>query len=152
MGKAWKIDALRGADFATPLCFFARGICLIGCNLIGCGQAMPCDWGIYSPNYGCRVFPMDLIDLLATFAIGFISLIYAKRLNYRGNGRVFALAMIGLGMVRSLLQFSSTDIYFGIRGLNDETIISIISIIMGTMIFQHNEKVKLNGGFENANQ
>jgi prolipoprotein diacylglyceryltransferase len=83
---------------------------------------------------------MDLIDLLATFAIGVISLIYAKRLNYKGNGRVFALSMIGLGMARSLLQFSSTDIYFGIRGLNDETIISLISIIMGTMIFQYNEK------------
>jgi prolipoprotein diacylglyceryltransferase len=140
LGKVWKINALRGADFSTPLCFFARGICLIGCNLIGCGQAMPCDWGIYSPNYGCRVFPMDLIDLLATFAIGVISLIYAKRLNYKGNGRVFALAMIGLGMVRTLIQFGSTDRYFGIRGLNDETIISLIAIIMGTMIFQYNEK------------
>lgn len=153
LSKVWNIDMLRGADFTAPLSFFARGICLIGCTMIGCGQAVPCEWGIYSPNYGCRVFPMDLIDLLATFAIGIISLIYAKRLDYKGNGRVFALAMICLGVVRSLIQFGSTDRYFGIRGFNDETIISIISIIMGTMIFQiYENKVKFNGGLDNENK
>lgn len=139
LSKVWDVGMLRGADFATPLSFFARGICLIGCTMIGCGQAVSCDWGIYSPRNGCRVFPMDLIDLIATFAIGFISLAYAKKLQYQGNGRVFALAMICLGVVRHLIQFGSTDRYFGIIGFNDETIISILSVIMGAEIFQRNE-------------
>lgn len=139
LGKVWKIDTLRGADFAAPLSFFARGICLIGCNLIGCGQAVPRDWGVYSPLAGCRVFPMDLIDMLGTFAIAFASMAYAKRLHYRGNGRIFAMSMMCLGLIRHLLQFESLDCYFGIRGFNDETIISIISVIMGAVIFQRNE-------------
>ena len=140
LSRYWDISTLHGLDFMAPIIFFVRTVVLVGCTLLGCGQAVPCDWGIYSPNYGFRVFPMDLIDMLATFVIGIISLIYAKRLKYKGNGRIFALSMIGLGMVRSLIQFGSTDVYFGIRGLNDETIISVISIIIGMIIYQHNEK------------
>ena len=153
LSKYWKISTLHGADFITPIIFFVRTVVLIGCTIIGCGEAMPCEWGIFSPNSGCRVFPMDLIDLLATFAIAIVSLIYARRLNYHGNGRIFALAMICLGVVRSAIQLGGTDRYFGIRGLNDETIISIISIIMGIMIYQiYENNKKINGGLENENK
>lgn len=138
--KLWKIGTWEGADFITPTVYFARTVVLIGCTSLGCGQAVACDWGIYSPNAGFRVFPMDLIDLIATFAIGVISLAYAKKLQYRGNGRVFGLSMICIGVVRHLIQFGSTDRYFGIIGLNDETIISVMSVIMGVIIFHLNDK------------
>jgi len=139
LSRVWKIPTWQGVDFMTPIMFFARTVVLIGCTMLGCGQAVPRDWGVYSALAGCKVFPMDLIDMLGTFAIAFLSMAYAKRLHYRGNGRVFALSMICLGSIRFFLQLESLDRYYGIRGFNDETIISIISIVIGAVIYQHNE-------------
>lgn len=139
LSRYWKIPTLHGADYITPTMFFARTVVLIGCTLLGCGQAVPCNWGIYSPSQGCIVFPMDLIDLLATFIAGVVSLVYAKKLNYNANGRVFAVAMYILGFVRLFIQLGSTD-YWWFRGFNDESVYSIVSIIMAIAIFYINRK------------
>ena len=140
LSRFWNISTLHGADFMTPIIFFVRTVVLIGCNLVGCGLAIPCDWGIYNPSMGCRVFPMDFIDLLGTFAAGVISLIYAKRLNYSGNGRIFSLAMYILGFVRLFIQLGSMEVWW-IRGFNDESIYSIVSIVMAIVIYRRYEKI-----------
>lgn len=134
------IGVLHGADFVTPNIFFVRTVVLIGCTSLGCGEAVPADWGIYSPTQGQYVFPMDLIDLIATFLIGVGSLIYAKKLNYQGGGRIFGAAVFALGVVRALIQFGSTVAWWGIRGFNDETVYSIVSIITCIVIFAINNK------------
>lgn len=140
LSRFWKIPMLHGADFITPTMFFARTVVLVGCTLLGCGQAIQCDWGIYSPALGCNVFPMDLIDLIGTFVAGVISLLYAKKLNYNGNGRIFAVAMYILGFVRLFIQLGSSDCWW-FRGLNDESIYSILSIGIAIAIFYHNRKM-----------
>lgn len=133
LSRFWKIPMMHGADFATPTMFFARTVMLIGCTLLGCGQAVPCSWGIYSPAQGCVVFPIDLIDLLGTLTAGVVSIIYAKKLNYNGNGRIFAVAMYILGFVRLFIQLGSSD-YWWFRGFNDESVYSVISIGMAIVI------------------
>ena len=151
LSRYWGISMLHGADFMTPIIFFVRTVVLVGCTMLGCGQAIPCDWGIYSPNRGCTVFPMDLIDLLGTFTAGVVSLFYAKKLNYDGNGRIFALAMYILGFVRLFIQLGSTE-YWGFRGFNDESVYSIVSIVMAIVInrnWQRSNSIdikKRNGG------
>lgn len=145
----WKIPMLHGADFITPTMFFARTVVLIGCTILGCGQAVPSTWGIYSPIQGCTVFPMDLIDLLGTFIAGVVSLIYAKKLKYNGNGRIFAIAMYILGFVRLFIQLGSTD-YWWFRGFNDESIYSIISIGMAIVIFYLNRPKKMSANTVNG--
>lgn len=139
LGKIWKLDTWQAIDFVTPQSFISRAIVMVGCTVLGCGNGVACDWGIYSPNRGYTVFPMDLIDVIASFVIGIVALVYARRLQYRGNGRVFGLAMICLGVARHLIQLGSADRYFGIRGFNEDAIISVISVIMGAVIFQRNE-------------
>ena len=138
------IGVLHGADFVTPNIFFVRTVVLIGCTSLGCGEAVPADWGIYSPSRGEYVFPMDLIDLIATFLCGVGSLIYAKKLNYRGGGRIFGAAVFALGVVRWLIQFGSTVSWLGIRGFNDETVYSVVSIITCIVIFAINKHKKIN--------
>lgn len=142
LSRKWNISALRGVDFMTPILFFLRAVVMVGCTLFGCGLAMPCDWGIYSPNMGCRVFPSDLIDLLGNVVAGVIALVHARMLRYKGNGRIFALAMYIVGVIRLFLQFGTTEMW-GIRGFNDESLYSIVSIIMAIVIYrnwQNNEK------------
>lgn len=143
--KRWNIPVLDGLDLITPNIFFVRAFVLIGCNLIGCGLAVPCDWGVYSPFLGCRVFPIDLLDMLANFAVACFSLVYAKKLNYNGNGRIFALSMCLLGIARWLIQFGSQEVWW-IRGFNDEAVYSIVSIIMAIVIFNKNRKTNLQNG------
>ena len=150
LSRYWDVSVLLGMDFITPIIFFVRTVVLIGCTLLGCGQAVPCDWGIYSPSRGHIVFPMDLIDLFGTFIAGVVSLFYAKRLNYNGNGRVFALAMYILGVVRLSIQLGSTE-YWWVRGFNDESVYSIVSIVMAIVIYRNWQKnssnrKKQNGG------
>ena len=134
--KYWHISILQGIDFITPIIFFVRTVVLIGCTLLGCGQAIPCAWGIYSPSRGHTVFPMDLFDLIGTFVAGGIALIYARKLQYDGSGRTFALSMYILGFVRLFIQLGSTE-YWWIRGLNDESIYSIVSITMTIVIYRN---------------
>lgn len=134
LGRLFKIPMLQGTDYMTPIMFFSRAICLIGCIISGCALAIPCDWGIYSPNIGCRVFPMDPIDLLGTVTAGVVALVYAKNLHYNGNGRIYAFSMYILGFVRLFLQLGSTD-YWWIRGFNDESVYSIVAIIMTMVIY-----------------
>lgn len=134
LSRFWRVPTLQGLDFMTPTIFFARTVVLIGCTLLGCGQAIPCNWGIFSPSHGCIVFPMDLFDLLGTCFAGVVALIYAKKLNYHGNGRIFAIAMYILGFVRLFIQFGSTE-YWWVRGFNDESIYSILSIGIAIIIF-----------------
>ena len=133
LSRYWDIPVLHGLDFMTPIIFFVRTVVLIGCTLAGCGQAIPCGWGIYSPSKGCTVFPMDLIDLIGTFSAGVVALIYAKKLKYDGSGRTFALSMYILGFVRLFIQLGSTD-YWWFRGFNDESVYSIVSIVMAILI------------------
>lgn len=136
ISRIWKIPTLHGMDFMTPIMFFERTMVLVGCTLLGCGLAVECDWGTYNHALGCRVFPMDLIDLLANFVVSIISLLYAKRLNYKGNGRVFALSMYLLGTVRLFIQAGSRERWWGIIGFNDESVYSIVSIVMAIFIYK----------------
>lgn len=140
MSKPWKIPLLQGLDFLAPIVFFIRAFVLIGCTLLGCGLAVPCDWGIYSPSQDCIVFPMDLFDLLGSLVAGVVSLLYAKKLKYDGSGRVFALALGIMGFVRLFIQFGSREIWWGIVGLNDETVYSVIAIVISTMIYSYHRK------------
>lgn len=133
MSRIWKIPMLRGLDYMAPNIFFVRTVVLVGCTLLGCGEAIPCSWGIYSPSRGCTVFPMDLLDLLGTFAAGVVALVCAKKLNYNGNGRVFAIAMYILGFVRMFIQLGSTEFWW-FKGFNDESVYSIVSIAMAIAI------------------
>ena len=136
LSRYWNVSILHGLDFITPNIFLVRTVVLMGCTLLGCGQAVPCDWGIYSPSRGRVVFPMDLIDLIGTFSAGVVSLIYAKKLNYNGEGRIFALSMYILGFVRLFIQLGSTE-YWWFRGFNDESVYSIVSIIMAIVIYRN---------------
>ena len=83
---------------------------------------------------------MDLIDLLGTFIAGVTALIYAKKLNYNGNGRVFALAMYILGVVRLFIQFGSREQWW-FRGFNDESVYSIVSIVIAVVVFGYNQRI-----------
>lgn len=139
LSRYWNISTLHGMDFMTPIIFFVRTVVLIGCTLLGCGQAVPCSWGIYSPSRGQTVFPMDLIDLIGTFSAGVVALIYARKLNYDGSGRTFALSMYILGFVRLFIQLGSTE-YWWIRGFNDESVYSIVAIAMAIVIYRNWQK------------
>lgn len=141
MCKIWKIPVLKGLDFLTPTLFFIRSVVMTGCVFLGCALAIPCEWGIYSAIQGCNVFPMDLIDALTALVIGVISLIYAKKLNYNGNGRVFAIAMYITGIEVLFTQFGSYDSW-GIRGVNEQTVYAIAAIVMATVIMIYNRRRK----------
>lgn len=144
MCKAWGIPTLEGMDFVTPIMFLERTVVLVGCTLLGCGLAVECDWGTYNHALGCRVFPMDLIDLIANFAVTILSLAYAKRLEYKGNGRIFVFAMYLQSVVRLFIQFGSRECWWGIKGFNDESVYSIIAIILAIMIYLRNRKTDRN--------
>ena len=140
--EKWKIPALHGADFMIPALFIVRAMVLITCNLLGCALAVPCDWGIYSPSLGHHVFPMDLIDLIANTFLAVFSFYYAKKLNYQGDGRIFAVCMSLLGVVRFLLQFGSLEVW-GVRGFNDETVYSLASFAIAIYIFHRYKKKQM---------
>lgn len=133
--EKWNIPTLHGADFVTPILFSQRAMVLVGCTMIGCGRAMPCDWGTYNPIYGYRVFPLDLIDQLSTTVLAVFAFYYAKKLSYKGDGRIFALCMCLSGIVHWLIQFGSMEVWW-VRGFNDEAVYSIVTFITAIIIFK----------------
>ena len=149
----WKIKPLHGADYLTPAVFFIRGIVLIGCAVLGCSNGIPCSWGTPCPNFGYRIFPIDLIDAVATLIIGVFSVRLAKRWHYQAHGCVFAAAMISLGLVRFCLQLGNRD-YWWIRGFNEDSVYSIIAIIIGLYILKTNYALSIesNNPFQNGGE
>ena len=141
LSEDWKIPALHGADFMMPALLIVRAMVLIACNLLGCSFAVPCDWGIYSPTLGCNVFPMDMIDLIATTLIAIFSFWYARKLNYKGEGRIYAMCMGLLGIVRMFNQLACTEVW--VRGVNDETVYSLIAFATAIYIFCRHKKKQM---------
>lgn len=133
-GRIWKIGTLQGADFITPMYFAMRAVFLLGCVFWGCGDAIPVEWGIYSPAQECNVFPMTFLDCVLSVVIAIYSGFYARKLKYQGQGRVFGRAMIIMGIVRFHLQFGSLD-YWGVRGFNEDTVYSLLAVLIGVIIF-----------------
>ena len=133
--RMWKIPILHGIDFVTPIIFFSRAVALIGSNILGCARAVPCAWGIYSPNLGYTAFPMDLIEMLGHFTAAIVALIYARKLKYNGYGRIFALSMYITGFVRLFIQLGSMS-YWWIRGINEKSVYSIVAIMMAIVIYR----------------
>lgn len=135
------VSGMRSIDYYAPTFYLARGICKIGCLCQGCCLGREWSWGIYDPIIRGYAFPMPLFEAIGCFAIMGFAIIMNKRMNYCGNGRVYAYAMIIFGVFRYCIEFTSrSEIVVWL--INESQIYAAVMLLCGLVGLYLIEKIE----------
>ncbi|TCZ80841.1 prolipoprotein diacylglyceryl transferase [Paenibacillus albiflavus] len=152
--KKKKISFLKYFDLLIPSVAIAQGFGRIGCFLAGCCYGSETDSFIgiafehseIAPN-GVKLIPTQLFSSAGDFLIAFILIMYAKK--GRSDGKVGALYLILYSIGRFIIEFYRDD-YRGFIGyLSTSQFISVITLIIGIVMFFKLTKRWINHEFEN---
>ena len=139
-----KEPANKVIDYAAPSQALNQAIGHLVCPFAGCCQGYPCAWGIWNPVTETRVFPNQWLECIVALIIFVYLLHLAKKENYAGTGKVYALFLITFGSTRFLLEFlrDNEKLLLGISGL---ALHALFMVIVGTawmMVLNEKEKPK----------
>ena len=117
--KVAKVPAGKVIDFAAPSQALNQAIGHIVCPFAGCCQGYICSWGIWNPITNERHFPNQWLECLVALVIGLFLFYLAKRENYAGTGKIYALFLVTFGGTRFLLEFfrDNNKLFLGISNL-----------------------------------
>ena len=134
VGKIMKIDWSRGCDFVAPCVPLVQAVAHWGCIFTGCCHGYPCDWGIYNPMLGEKVFPCPPLEALVALVVVIIVCRYEKKRNYEPNGLAYPMMLMLFGYSRFLLEFlrDNQKIAFGISTL---ALHALFMAFVGTVVY-----------------
>ncbi len=103
--KVLKMPTGKVIDYVAPSMALQQFVGHSVCPFVGCCQGYPCSWGIWNPTTNTRLFPNQWLECIVALAIVFYLLHLAKKENYAGTGRVYAMFLILFGSTRFFLEF-----------------------------------------------
>lgn len=114
-----KVPANKVIDFAAPSQALNQAIGHLVCPFAGCCQGYACSWGIWNPGTDELLFPNQWLECIVALIIALYLLNMAKRENYIGTGKVYAMFLLTFGGTRFLLEFlrDNDKLLLGISGL-----------------------------------
>ena len=151
--KVLKKSSGKMIDYIAPSMALQQVIGHSVCPIAGCCQGYPCSWGIWNPVTETRVFPNQWLECIVALIIVRYLLHLAKKENYAGTGKVYALFLITFGSTRFLLEFlrDNEKLLLGISGL---ALHALFMVIVGTawmMVLNEKEKQKAIQKRKNTN-
>ena len=129
--KRFKLSFWQIADFAAVGFLLGLSISDVGCFLGGCYVGVPNDSFLAMPVVGIigKRLPISLFESLILFLI-FLKL-FGQVIKFHVAGKILALSMIYLGLVRFALQFFRE---------NGSFILPSVLIILGLTVFYYRSK------------
>ena len=96
-----------------------HGTSHFGCIFLGCCNGYPAKWGLYQPNTGAILFPIQPIEAVAAWAIFGILLLRAKRRKYNSDGLEYPIMLMLFGSTRFIFEFfrANEKLWLGCSGL-----------------------------------
>ena len=130
--KAAKVPAGKVIDFAAPSQALNQAIGHFVCPVAGCCYGYACSWGIWNPILDRQVFPNQWLECLVALFVFIYLYRMAKRENYAGTGRVYAMFLVTFGGTRFLLEFlrDNDKLFFGISNL---ALHALFMVFVGTV-------------------
>lgn len=126
-----------------PLTMFAGA--RIACTVTGCCRGYPCSWGVYNPEIGEILFPVQLLEsLISIFILAYIFWREKKR-NFVADGRNVPLILIIYGIARFFTEFLNYDSYFlGFTWMQVHCILMLIVGMICLRIIRKSEKQQMH--------
>lgn len=91
-------------DFLVPCFALVNGVQHLGCIFAGCCHGYPSSWGLWNPILKQILFPIQLIESLASLSICVICVLAAKKEHYAGSGKIYPLFLVIFGSTRFVFE------------------------------------------------
>ena len=130
--KVAKVPANKVIDFAAPSQALNQAIGHLVCPFAGCCQGYVCSWGIWNPISNTYLFPNQWLECIVAFAVGMFLFRMAKKENYAGTGRVYAMFLLTFGGTRFLLEFLRDNDKL-ILGISNLALHALFMVLVGTV-------------------
>lgn len=143
--KVVGVSAKKVIDFAAPSQALNQAIGHLVCPFAGCCQGYACSWGIWNPVSNERLFPNQWLECLVALAVGLYLFYLAKKENYAGTGRIYAMFLVLFGGTRFLLEFlrDNDKIFVGISNLAFHALfMALVGAIWLMVLYERDKKQK----------
>ena len=126
------IPARKMIDYLAPSMALQQVIGHSVCPFAGCCHGYECSWGIWNPTTDTYVFPNQWLECMVALVIVLYLLHLAKKENYVGTGKVYAMFLLTFGGTRFLLEFlrDSDKLFLGISNL---ALHALFMVLVGTV-------------------
>lgn len=130
--KVAKVPAQKVIDFAAPSQALNQAIGHLVCPFAGCCHGYACSWGIWNPLTDTYLFPNQWLECIVALLIALYLFRLAKKENYVGTGRVYAMFLVIFGGTRFFLEFlrDNDKLFPGISGL---ALHALFMVLVGTI-------------------
>ena len=105
VAKFVRIPAGKLIDISAPCMALDQAIGHTVCPFVGCCCGYTCSWGVWNPATNDLRFPNQWLECLVALIIAIYLLHSAKKENYAGTGRIYALFLVTFGTTRFFLEF-----------------------------------------------
>jgi prolipoprotein diacylglyceryltransferase len=130
LAKLLKMPVWKVTDFMAPGLALESAVAHAACPFEGCCHGYTCEWGVWNPNTGTTLFPIQWLECFVAFLI-FLGLVrYTKVSGKKGTGRVFFWLLISFGSTRFLLEFLR-DNHKVIGGISNLALYAAFMTIVG---------------------
>lgn len=122
-----------------PLAMFAGA--RVACTITGCCRGYPFLWGVYNPEIGEILFPVQLLESLISILILIYVFWREKKNNFVPDGKNVPIILISYGIARFFTEFLHIESeVFGYTWMQAHCILMVIVGIITLRIIQKSEK------------
>ncbi len=123
-----------------PLTMFAGA--RIACTVTGCCRGYPCAWGVYNPDGGQILFPIQLLESLVSILILIYVFWREKKNHFVSDGMNVPIILISYGIARFFMEFfHDTAKIFGFTWMQVHCVLMIIVGFITLKIIKRSEKL-----------
>ena len=142
VAKLLKVKVGVMLDYMGPSIVLWHMIGQSVCPFFGCCEGIPCSWGIWNPQSGEMVVPVQWMISLSALLVFLFMLHYAKKRQYDGSGRIYPIMLMMLGGMRFFLEFLK-DASKILPGLTELSLHALFMVLVGTVWYLTLEEIRL---------
>jgi len=130
--KILRVPGKMLSDYIAPSMALQQVIGHSVCPIAGCCHGYACEWGVWNPVKNVRLFPIQWLECLVALLVLIWTLRQAKKDNYSGNGKVYAVMLITFGYTRFFLEFLRDNDKL-ILGISNLAFHALFMAVVGTI-------------------
>lgn len=143
-----KSDFRRNMDMLTPGIFIILVCAKFGCFLNGCCPGVVCNFGVYNPEIGEKVFPVQIFEVITMTAVIVFTQMYFKKSKNYVKGSAYPITAAAYSVTRFCWEearyYASDNLKNLFLGLSFWQIccITVFAVSVILIIILHSDKVK----------
>ena len=132
LARLMKDDWRRMLDFMTPGYALLLAVFKVSCCFAGCCFGYPTAHGLWNPIFEQTLFPVQIVEGIASLILCIVCCRAAKKHEYRVTGRLYPLFLVLFGAFRFFADFLrlSPTLFWG---LSDLALVALAMVVIGAV-------------------